>query len=70
MKESLHKSYRPFTVLTFRWNYLWSGLEAGAFHSVNVFLHCTVSLLVFYMTYTLLEIESGTVNGCCCYCCC
>lgn len=46
-----HKSYRPLTVLTFRWNYwLAGGLKPWGFHVVNVILHsvnCVLLLPVF-----------------------
>ncbi|CAG9860211.1 unnamed protein product [Phyllotreta striolata] len=34
-----HKSYRPFTILTFRANYLIFGLKPAWFHLTNVLLH-------------------------------
>nr|CAD7424050.1 unnamed protein product [Timema monikensis] len=44
-----HKSYRPLTVLSFRygwWNYWMSeGLKPWGFHVTNVLLHCLVSVL-------------------------
>ncbi|XP_063224362.1 protein O-mannosyl-transferase TMTC4-like isoform X2 [Bacillus rossius redtenbacheri] len=41
-----HKSYRPLTVLSFRWNYWTSdGLQPWGFHLTNVALHCAVSVL-------------------------
>ncbi|KAJ4428113.1 hypothetical protein ANN_24127 [Periplaneta americana] len=41
-----HKSYRPLTVLSFRWNYwLAGGLHPRGFHLTNVALHATVSML-------------------------
>lgn len=41
-----HKSYRPVTVLTFRFNYLTTGLDVRALHGVNVALHAAVAMLV------------------------
>uniref|UniRef100_A0A2C9JZX4 dolichyl-phosphate-mannose--protein mannosyltransferase n=1 Tax=Biomphalaria glabrata TaxID=6526 RepID=A0A2C9JZX4_BIOGL len=46
-----HKSYRPLTVLTFRWNY-WAagGLYPLGFHVINILLHgmvCAALLPVF-----------------------
>ena len=38
-----HKSYRPFTVLTFRLNYALHGLEPWGYHVVNVALHVLVT---------------------------
>lgn len=40
-----HKSYRPFTVLTFRLNYLLHGLDPWGYHLVNLFLHLLATLL-------------------------
>ena len=34
-----HKSYRPLTVLTFRWNYAVHQLDPAGYHVVNVILH-------------------------------
>ena len=41
-----HKSYRPLTVLTYRYfNFYFSELRPYSYHVVNVLLHCTASLL-------------------------
>ena len=43
-----HKSYRPLTTLTFRWNYMLAGgLEPFGFHVVNIVLHVIASVLYF-----------------------
>ncbi|XP_060651327.1 protein O-mannosyl-transferase Tmtc3 [Drosophila nasuta] len=44
-KEQSHKSYRPLTVLTFRFNYLLHALEPFGYHFVNLLLHIAVCLL-------------------------
>lgn len=44
-KEQSHKSYRPLTVLTFRFNYLLHALEPFGYHLVNLLLHIAVCLL-------------------------
>lgn len=44
-KEQSHKSYRPLTVLTFRFNYLLHALEPFGYHLVNLLLHLSVCLL-------------------------
>ncbi|KAH8372600.1 hypothetical protein KR009_000597 [Drosophila setifemur] len=44
-KEQSHKSYRPLTVLTFRFNYLLHALEPFGYHIVNLLLHMLVCLL-------------------------
>ncbi|PSN55969.1 Transmembrane and TPR repeat-containing protein 4 [Blattella germanica] len=41
-----HKSYRPLTVLSFRWNYwLAGGLQPRGYHLTNIALHAVVSML-------------------------
>uniref|UniRef100_A0A8C4SMD5 dolichyl-phosphate-mannose--protein mannosyltransferase n=1 Tax=Erpetoichthys calabaricus TaxID=27687 RepID=A0A8C4SMD5_ERPCA len=45
--NSSHKSYRPLTVLTFRFNYLLAGrLNPVGFHVLNIALHCVISILM------------------------
>lgn len=43
-----HKSFRPLTVLTFRLNHYWNGLEPRDFHVVNSVAHAVCSVLVWY----------------------
>lgn len=38
--------YRPVTVLTYRWNYLASGLDPYPFHLVNLLLHAAAAALL------------------------
>lgn len=40
------RSFRPFTVLSFRWNYLLHGFGNCGFHLTNVLLHgvCSIQL--------------------------
>ena len=59
-KES-HKSYRPLTVLTYRYlNFWFSSLEPYGYHLVNVLLHCGASVLVLMLCGCIL---GG--GGCC-----
>ena len=44
-----HQSYRPITILTFRWNYLVGGLNPIGYHIINALLHSTVSVLFFHI---------------------
>lgn len=44
-KEHSHKSYRPLTVLTFRFNYWLHELQPYGYHVINVLLHIAVCLL-------------------------
>ncbi|EGC38732.1 hypothetical protein DICPUDRAFT_53154 [Dictyostelium purpureum] len=48
-KSDSHKSYRPFTTLSFKLNFLSSGLDAYAFHFTNVFIHSIVSIYIFFL---------------------
>uniref|UniRef100_T1JMN2 Uncharacterized protein n=1 Tax=Strigamia maritima TaxID=126957 RepID=T1JMN2_STRMM len=48
-----HKSYRPITVLTFRFNVVIDGLQPYGFHVVNVILHALVTFLLLNLTQTL-----------------
>ena len=50
-----HKSYRPLTVITFRWN-VWfaGGLQPFGFHLVNILLHVAASLLYLEVCNKLL----------------
>ncbi|XP_071548678.1 protein O-mannosyl-transferase TMTC1-like [Panulirus ornatus] len=56
-----HKSYRPFTILTFRINHLVFGLRPLGFHLVNVLLHSCVCLLLTRLLLRLLHLPQGTV---------
>ncbi|XP_049951100.1 protein O-mannosyl-transferase TMTC4-like [Schistocerca serialis cubense] len=45
--KTSHKSYRPLTVLSFRWNYwLSGGLKPWGFHVTNIWLHALASVLL------------------------
>ncbi|XP_022244376.1 transmembrane and TPR repeat-containing protein CG4050-like [Limulus polyphemus] len=46
-KEQSHKSYRPFTVFTFRLNYAVHGLQPLGYHAINVLLHALVCVLYY-----------------------
>ena len=46
-KEQSHKSYRPLTVLTFRFNYFLGGLDPIGYHLINIILHGIVTLLYY-----------------------
>ena len=39
--------YRPITVISYRLNYLVTGLSANAFHLINIMLHAAISALVY-----------------------
>nr|CAB3267131.1 transmembrane and TPR repeat-containing protein 3 [Phallusia mammillata] len=54
-KEGSHKSYRPFTVLTFRINYLIFGSAPWSYHLVNVLLHAVVCCLVYKLNKLLVK---------------
>ncbi|XP_066948816.1 protein O-mannosyl-transferase TMTC1-like [Macrobrachium rosenbergii] len=58
---SSHKSYRPFTILTFRWNHSLFGLHPLGFHVVNVLLHSCACLLLTRVLLRLFNLSHGTV---------
>ncbi|XP_061189465.1 protein O-mannosyl-transferase TMTC1-like [Saccostrea echinata] len=60
-----HKSYRPFTVLSFRINFhLGQGSPYG-FHVVNVCLHTLMTILFTYVCQTTLRLpaQCGLISG-------
>ncbi|XP_070539310.1 protein O-mannosyl-transferase TMTC4-like [Ptychodera flava] len=60
-----HKSYRPLTVLTLRWNYIMAGgLHPFGFHLINVVLHSVVCVLVLRtVSIVYAEILGDCSNG-------
>ncbi|KAJ8665348.1 hypothetical protein QAD02_007010 [Eretmocerus hayati] len=51
-----HKSYRPLTILSFRWNYILRGkLNPPDFHKVNILLHMIVSVMTLFIFNILLN---------------
>ncbi|XP_065178329.1 protein O-mannosyl-transferase TMTC4-like [Sycon ciliatum] len=44
-----HKSYRPLTVLTFRFNYVLHGLQPYGYHLFNIAIHSTVATLYMHL---------------------
>ncbi|OQS06981.1 transmembrane and TPR repeat-containing protein 4 isoform X1 [Thraustotheca clavata] len=59
LSPTSHKSYRPVTVLTFRWNYILGGLNPLGYHFVNIILHAIASMLVVYIGERLLKCFHG-----------
>ncbi|CAL4062760.1 unnamed protein product [Meganyctiphanes norvegica] len=55
-----HKSYRPFTILTFRMNHIVCGLQPVGYHVVNVGLHSAVCLLLTRLLLHLLHLPPAT----------
>ncbi|KAI5744374.1 hypothetical protein M8J76_001778 [Diaphorina citri] len=51
---SSHGSYRPLSVLTFRFNYAWSGFRPFAYHLTNIGLHCLCTALVHLLALSVL----------------
>jgi hypothetical protein len=59
--NSSHKSYRPFTVLTFRANHMIHGMHPTGYHFVNVAFHALVSALS-ERVYTVLLKDSAVAE--------
>ncbi|XP_068685859.1 protein O-mannosyl-transferase TMTC4-like [Montipora foliosa] len=57
-----HKSYRPITILTFRWNYLIGGLNPFGYHAINVLLHSAVSVFFLCFCKRLFNTYIGSPN--------
>lgn len=55
---SQHLSYRPLTVMTFRWNVAWHGFNVFGFHLVNLLLHAACSALVVLVARRVLREHS------------
>lgn len=54
-RSESHKSYRPLTVLTYRYlNHWFSGVEPFSYHLTNVLLHCAASVLFLFVCFKLL----------------
>lgn len=60
---SSHKSWRPLTTLTFRWNYLTCRRDPTCFSRTNVLLHVIASVLVLWVARTLLSREPASSRG-------
>ncbi|XP_043791452.1 protein O-mannosyl-transferase TMTC3-like, partial [Apis laboriosa] len=54
-----HKSYRPFTTLTFRLNYLMSGLTTSWYHATNIALHAIACVLVTKVSLAVASLRPG-----------
>jgi hypothetical protein len=55
---SQHLSYRPLTVITFRWNVAWHGFNVFGFHLVNLLMHAACSALVVLVARRVLREHS------------
>ncbi|KAF4687996.1 hypothetical protein FOZ62_009416, partial [Perkinsus olseni] len=55
--EWTHKSFRPVTTVTFRLNYLISGLDTSMFHVTNVLLHSLASLLILPVGLSVMDMD-------------
>lgn len=59
-----HKSYRPFTILTFRLNYwICGGLHPFSFHLINIILHGLASVLVFHFLSSIYAAATDGSHG-------
>jgi len=54
-----HKSFRPLTILSFRWNYWLHSFDSTGFHVTNLVLHVLASLLLGALGFTSLGLPSG-----------
>ncbi|KAM9953792.1 hypothetical protein ACTFIR_008886 [Dictyostelium discoideum] len=63
-KTDSHKSYRPLTTLSFRFNFITSGykLDSESFHLTNVFLHSIVSVYIFFISLLIFKPINNNEN--------
>ena len=58
-----HKSYRPLTVLTYRYlNFYFSELKPYSYHLVNVLMHCAASLLFLFLCELVIGGKGAAVS--------
>ena len=57
------KSYRPLTVLSFRWNFALHGLRVEGYHAANVALHAVCTALVVALARRLLPAADARVGA-------
>jgi len=63
-----HKSYRPLTVLTYRYlNYYFTELRPFSYHLVNVLMRCVASILFLFVCKVILG--EGNQSGQCLHPC-
>lgn len=55
-----HGSYRPLSVITFRFNYWLSGFKPWSYHFLNVVLHSISTYLVFALAKAILPSSAQT----------
>ncbi|KAM4747156.1 protein O-mannosyl-transferase TMTC3 [Rhinophrynus dorsalis] len=60
-EERSHKSYRPLTVLTFRFNYLFSELNAVSYHLLNLLLHAVVCVIFLKVCRLFLDTRTSLI---------
>jgi hypothetical protein len=53
--ETSHKSYRPLTTLSFRFNWVSTGEDTYYFHLANTAIHILVTTMVGCLAHTVLE---------------
>lgn len=57
-----HKSYRPLTVLTYRYlNFYFSGLEPYGYHVTSVLIHGLASVLVIFLSRLVLGAGNNSI---------
>jgi tetratricopeptide (TPR) repeat protein len=63
--EASHKSFRPLTVFTFRWNYMLHGLNTYGYHVANVAFHAVSAFLAVFVADDVLasSVDEATVAG-------
>jgi len=60
-KSGLSALYRPVAMLTFAFNWFLGGTDVFGYHLVNIGLHCTTAILLFFTCLCLLD--APTMQG-------
>eukprot|EP01041_Mallomonas_annulata_P006257 gene6257-12666_t len=58
-----HKSYRPITVLTFRMNHYFHGLQAHGYHFINIFIYALLSISYFNFALIWLGVRGAFISS-------
>lgn len=59
---SSHKSYRPFTVLTFRLDHWWYGFDAKGYHVSNLVIYALCCLVVYVVVKQWMSNQLGELR--------
>jgi len=56
--EEMEPQTRPVTNISFAVNYLYNGLDVRGYHLVNILIHCTVGIILYFFLKTTLSLQT------------